>query len=153
MLGMTNAVLIAVIIYFIIGFATISLVSPVRGEATDDRRPALGWFGFQGYYTVMIDDDPSFTSPVIMETGKNSARPENDLDFGKYYWKVKSNGIESATGEFSVVSTVQLSRSREEVKNTGNTNIWLNSITGAFVLGVNESVDVNEEENVTAEQY
>ena len=148
-----NLVSIAVILYLVAGVTSISLLTPFTGEVTDNRMPTLSWSGLQGHYTVMLDDNPDFVSPIEKETFGNRMKLQEGLDFGKYYWKVVSNGIESRTGEFSIVSTVELSRSGEEVKNTGNTNVWLSSITGAFVLGVNESAGANEEENVKAEQY
>jgi hypothetical protein len=150
--GIANIVLIALIIFVFAGVTSISLMSPIRGSATDDRTPEFSWAGLQGNYLLMVDDDPAFGSPLTYEILGNSFSPAKDLEFGSYYWKVVSNGIESEVNEFSILSTVQLSRKKETVRNTGNVDVLMKTITGAFLLGEDEVIEIGEE-NVTAEQY
>jgi hypothetical protein len=131
---------------------TIPLIEPLNGLHTDNRRPRFSWLGLQGSYEFVLDDNPDFTSPFIRNVLGNSYSLTKDLDFGTYYWKVRHNEIESPVWKFRVESSVVLSREKERVKNVGNVDVFLRRITGLLILGVNESLKVRKDENVTAEQ-
>ena len=145
---------IAVLSLLLVNLLTIQLVYPDQRLKTADRNPLLSWNGMQGDFVVFLDDNPEFASPATANVAGNSYKWGKELDFGTYYWKVESGPFSSSVGKFAVVSSVVLSRSENEVKNEGNTEavITAPSITGAFMLGVNESVEIGEKENVKAEQ-
>jgi hypothetical protein len=116
----------------VIGLAAVSVVSmysvnslyPLDGTLTDDRRPVFEWTGAMQSYELLIDDNPDFTSPMTARVSGNSYRPEEDLDFGSYWWKVRSGDAESGVSRFALVSTVALSRlEKEAVRNSGNTPV------------------------------
>ena len=154
------------LIALLMNLVTIPLLGPAYGVETTDRQPRLSWGGLHGRGVLMIDEDQGFGSPVTEEVSGNSYRPERPLDFGTYYWKVASGpGMVSATGMFTVVSEIAVEREGGWLKNSGNTEILLEkqipvssenlqhtpSITG-LVVGINQSVELGREENVTAKQ-
>jgi len=133
---------------------------PIRapmGDETTDRKPVFSWGGLQGAVTFMLDEDPEFGSPVTKEVEGTAYTPESPLDFGTYYWKVVSpDGLSSPTGMVTVVSEVSVSRGDGWLKNTGNTPISLErettgGLTG-MVVGINQTVGIGNDENVTARQ-
>ena len=150
-----NLIVIGLAIVSVVGMYSIQSLYPINGTVTDERRPAFEWTGAMTSYELLIDDNPDFTSPMTARVSGNSYRPEEDLDFGSYWWKVRSGDAESGVSRFALVSTVALSRlEKEAVRNSGNTPVLVqrSGITGAFVLAVNETLRIGEEENVKAEQ-
>lgn len=149
-----NLAVMAVLALLFINLLTIQLVYPNQRLKTTDRKPLFAWNGMQGDFVIFLDDNPKFASPVTAKVTGNSYTPGKELDFGTYYWRVESGPFSSGVGRFTVVSSVVLSRNEKEVKNEGNTPVFVHNpgITGAFVLGVNESIALGEEENVKAEQ-
>ena len=147
-----NLVLICTVFYTLFNLATIPLFSPSNGEYTTERQPEFRWGGIQGEFTLFLDENPDFKTPIIKRVRGNSYKFENPLDFGTYYWKVESSGVSSEVRKLTIGSSVVLSRDERKVKNEGNTDILLHSVTGAMVLGVGNAVEIGEDENVTAEQ-
>lgn len=143
---------IGVLSYVFFSLVTIPLVSPAHGGCTDERRPEFAWGGMQGDFVLLLDQDPDFGSPVMEEVAGNSYRPGEELEFGKYYWKVRSGPISSGVGEFTLDSSVVVSREDKSVRNEGNVELVVHSMTGAFLLGVGESLEISEDEDVVAEQ-
>jgi hypothetical protein len=148
-----DLIVIGILSYLFVNLVTIPLVSPESGFYTNDRTPELAWGGMQGEFVLMVDDDPDFGSPMERRVSGNSYIFENSLDFGTYYWKVKFGGISSWTRDFTVGSSVVLARDDEGVRNEGNTEIMVTTdrVTGMLV-GVGDSLEVEEDENVRAEQ-
>ena len=147
-----NIVVIALLAFVAFNFISIPLISPENGAYTTERNPEFLWGGIQGEFIVLVDDSPDFSSPFVWKVPGNTYRPSDVLNFGTYYWKVQSKNAESKVRKFTVESSVVLARDSESVKNEGNTEIMLRSITGAMVVGVGDSVKIGEEEDVEAEQ-
>lgn len=155
LIGAMDLAVIGILTFVFINLVTIPLVSPENMAYTNDRRPALSWGGMQGEYVLYLDDDPQFRTPLEAKVGGNSYAPGSDLDFGTYYWKVESGPFSSGTGMFTLGSSVVLSRDEETVRNEGNADLKLSGLgrmTGFFILGVNETLEIGRNENVVAEQ-
>lgn len=143
------------LIILIFNLATIPLLSPAGQTA--DRTPEFSWGGAQGNFILMIDEDHAFGSPDVADVSGNSYIPSRPLEFGTYYWKVLSPaGISSATGMVTVVSEVAVERGNGWLRNSGNTEIILESqpdsegMTGMLV-GIGQTVGIGSG-NVTAKQ-
>jgi hypothetical protein len=149
---LTNVLVIGLLVYLLANIVTIPLVKPADGAYTTERRPEFVWGGLQRDFVVFLDDNPDFASAFTAKAAGNAFRFVNDLDFGTYYWKVQSGMFSSGVGKFTVSSKVSLSRREGEVRNTGNVGLVLSRITGSFVLGVDDSLEVEENEDVEAEQ-
>jgi hypothetical protein len=149
-----NLMVIGLLAVLLVNLLTVQLVYPNNRLKTTDRKPVFRWIGIQSDFTLSLDDDPGFASPLTQEVASNSYALTSELEFGTYYWKVESGPFSSGVGRFTVISSVVVSRNESEIANEGNTPLLLGSpsITGAFVLGVNESVEIGEDANVKAEQ-
>ncbi len=145
---------IGLLTLLLVNLVTIPLVSPQHKLYTTDSMPELVWGGMQGDYVVLLDDNPKFSTPLTAEVSGNSYTFPQELAFGTYYWKVQAGPMSSEVRRFTLGSSVVLSREGDEVRNEGNTELLVHapSITGAFMLGVNETVELGAEENVMAEQ-
>lgn len=151
-IAVLNLLVIGMLSYVFINLVTIPLVSPENGLYTTDRNPEFAWSGIQGEYVIFLDDDPDFGTPVTKGVSGNSYVFGDALDLGTYYWKIESAGIASGVRKLTIGSSVTLSRKENEVKNEGNVDLLIHKITGAFLLDVNESLEVEEDEDVKAEQ-
>lgn len=121
-----------------------------------ERKPEFKWFGLPTSYTIMIDDNPDFTTPIKAKVEGKTYTPENNLELGDHYWKVKGFR-ESRTQKFTIVSQVSLKREDDEnLRNDGNTRLNLDlkpSIVGAVVLDINQTIRFEKEtEEVKAKQ-
>jgi hypothetical protein len=128
---------------------------PFDGISTGDRTPVFRWSGWEREYELMIDEDGSFASPLTFRVTGTTFEPEEELDFGTYWWKVRTKESESEARAFTVVSTVALSRpERGAVVNSGNTAllVHVSGLAGAVTLAVNESLETKEDDYVKAEQ-
>ncbi len=151
-IAVLNLLVIGVLSFVFINLVTIPLVSPENGLYTTERKPKFAWGGMQREFVIFLDDDPDFTTPLTREVTGNSYRFERNLDFGTYYWKVVSAGIVSEVRKLTIGSSVIIARKENEVKNEGNVVLLLHRITGSFLLGVNESLEIERNEDVNAEQ-
>jgi len=154
-IAMANLAVIALAMAFYGGLSYVSPSGPADGTVTDDRTPVFSWDGTCGGCTLLLDDNPSFSSPLSFRVSGSSFSPGQELDFGRYFWKVRSGPFETLPMALEIVSTVSLSRlEAESVTNSGNTPVTLQSsgITGAVTLAVNETIEVSEEDDVIAEQ-
>ncbi len=150
-----NAAVAAIAMVAYLQGATVSALRPFSGMVTDQRSPTLEWSGPDGTYEVLIDDDPGFGTPMSFSASGNSFRLPQELEFGTYWWKVRSGGVETVPSVFTVVSSVALSRPVPgAIINSGNTELLLfrSGITGAFTLAVNRTMEIGGEESVKAEQ-
>lgn len=125
-------------------------ISPQNSAETDIITPTFRWFGLSTSYKFLLDDNPDFTSPFEKTVTGNFYTMEQPLEFGTYYWKVLDGFAATQAMQFAVVPTVKLKRNETEVKNDGNSDIWLEKITGAFIVKINESIETGRNENVTA---
>jgi len=71
--------------------APLTLVSPPSGRITFDNTRFLDWNSYLGvdYYQLLLDDNPSFSSPVYYNT-PYSYDTTSILPDGTYYWKVRA---------------------------------------------------------------
>ncbi|MCX6818170.1 MAG: hypothetical protein NTU57_04925 [Candidatus Aenigmarchaeota archaeon] len=152
--GAMNVMVIGLLAVLLANLITIQLVYPNHKLTTADRTPVFMWIGMQSDFTLSLDDNKDFSSPVTAKVDGNSYAFPSELGIGTYYWKVESGPFSSGTGKFTVMSSVVVSRNESNLKNEGNVplSVQAPSITGAFVLGVEESIDIGAEENVKAEQ-
>ncbi|MEM5871722.1 MAG: hypothetical protein QW051_02505 [Candidatus Aenigmatarchaeota archaeon] len=145
---------LCILIMVFINIVSISIILPANNAVITERRPTFLWSGLQGEYIFYLDEDPFFKTPITAKVKGNNYTPEKDLDLGIYYWKVESKPFSSEVAKFNLVSSIILSRKENEIKNEGNTPLLIRSsgYTGAFVLGINETMKIGREENVFAEQ-
>ncbi len=152
---MVNFTVIGLALAAFVALGSVQTLYPYNGLVTSDRTPAFEWSGWEDSYEILIDDDPSFSTPMTFDVSGRVFTPSSDMDFGSYWWKVKTEGSESESKTFSIVSKVEISRTNPTtVVNTGNTDlsIYSSAVTGAFTLGVNEELEIGEDDNVKAEQ-
>ncbi len=149
---LANLLVIGLVIYLLAGITAIPLIEPENGVYMTERAPEFVWGGPYKQFELLVDDDPDFTSPFAVKVSDNSFRFSNNLDFGTYYWKVRSGVFESGVRKFTLGSSVVLAREKNEVRNEGNTDVVLHRVTGAMVLGVGSSVKIGEGETVKGEQ-
>lgn len=152
---MANMVVAGLVAAWIITSYNVQAVYPLNGIVTDDVNPTFKWSGVRESFEILIDDDPDFSSPLSYEVTGNMFALEDSLEFGEYYWKVKSSDVESGVRKLTIVSTVELSRlKRDQLSNVGNTPLLVHGsgLAGAVTLGVNESMNIGEDDNVKAEQ-
>ena len=147
-----NLVVIVMLSFVFVNLVTIPLISPENGLYTTEREPEFNWGGMQGEFVIFLDEDPDFGTPLKKGITGNSYRFTDVLDLGNYYWKVGSGLITSEVRKLTIGSSVVLSREENEVKNEGNVDLLIHRITGAFLLDVNESIEIEEDEDVKAEQ-
>jgi hypothetical protein len=82
---------------FVVLDSLVPIPIPYTPSPTRERRPELSWHSVKGAssYHIVIDNDSSFTSPVIsISITDTTFRPMADLPFGMIYWKVKSDLID-----------------------------------------------------------
>lgn len=143
-----------VILILLFLFTTVTSLNP-KGEILE-RKPTFEWLGLPTGYVIMIDDNPDFTTPTTVEVKGNKYSPENELELGEHYWKVK--GLrESEVQKFTIVSKVSLKREEDEnLRNDGNTRLKLgiiSGVTGAVTLDINQTIKLEKEvEEVSAKQ-
>ncbi|MBD3345090.1 MAG: T9SS type A sorting domain-containing protein [Chitinivibrionales bacterium] len=83
---------------------------PYYSEWTKDSTPTLSWYAVSGAsnYQIAIDDDPSFTAPIILDhtNGSTTYTPGSPLPLGVIWWKVSSSlnyNIYSETDSFEIL--------------------------------------------------
>lgn len=143
--------IIVILLFFILTSTT--LLSP-KGEVFE-RKPEFKWTGLPTSYTIMIDDNPDFSTPITANVKGKTYALEDNLELGYYYWKVKGFR-NSKVQKFTITSKVSLKREEEDLRNDGNTRLKLDlkpSVVGAVVLDINQTIKLEKEtEEVTAEQ-
>lgn len=118
------------------------LVKPENNYETHSR---LIEFNIIGLGKILVDDNPEFTSPLMLEESIA------ELDPGIYYWKV--TGL-SEIRTFKIISDVGIEirdkGEKREIRNVGNSNLDLSfrkwpdfSITGSAVLDVKKKMEVD----------
>ena len=129
-----------IIITLLLNQFNILLEHPKNNVHLIDKEIELKWNGDYENYTVYIDENKNFETPVIKKITGNSYIID-ELDFGTYYWKVEKNNISSQVWKFTVYSKVAINMIEKEnsveIENVGNTDIDLevrNPITGVVTL-------------------
>lgn len=127
------------------------LVSPIDGFESFEREVVFDWSGWGKEYTILLDDDDDFNSPIIKKVTGNFYVVD-DLEIGKYYWKVQKEAVESHVRSFEIKSLVGLDvvEDDEEIilRNSGNVDETIsatNSITGQVVFDVDYGDEVEIE--------
>lgn len=143
--------IVIVTLFFILTSTT--PLSP-KGEVLE-RKPEFKWLGLPTSYTVMIDDNPDFSTPITAEVEGKTYTPENNLELGEHYWKVK--GFRNSKAQkFTIASKVSIKTEEENLRNDGNTRLKLNlkpGVTGAAILDINQTIKLGKEtEKVSAKQ-
>jgi hypothetical protein len=82
-----------VILYNLMAPGAVTLYSPLDGKDISHTNPVLDWVRLPGFgveYTVQLDDDANFTSPVLREltTTDHAWTVTPALPEGTYYWRV-----------------------------------------------------------------
>jgi hypothetical protein len=155
-----NILLIALLLFVL---NSSILIYPFEGMQTRNTTIDFKWLGFVSY--ALVDDNPDFTSPLIVEKGKVI-----ELKPSKYYWCVPffKNCLRKASFEIqSEVSLVGRKIKAEEenatymIENTGNVaakveikNLLNKLLTGLFILEPHATklLEINETANIIASQ-
>jgi len=152
----TKTIIISNIIIILAFFILTTTITLSPGGETFERRPTFEWLGMPTGYTIMIDDNPDFSTPWTEKVEGKTYTPDKDLELGDYYWKVKGFR-ESNVQKFTIISKVSIKREEDEkLRNDGNARLKLDmqpGITGAVTLGINQTIKLEENvEEVIAEQ-
>ncbi|PKN92698.1 MAG: hypothetical protein CVU44_13650 [Chloroflexi bacterium HGW-Chloroflexi-6] len=72
--------------------------------------PTFSWSMVEGaqYYTIWVDEDPSFGSPINETTRQTFFTSTNTLAQGTYYWKVRVHRFDGVTNAFSPTQSFTL---------------------------------------------
>lgn len=146
----------------------ISLVEPINGASVLERNPNFRWAARFDNYEVIIDEVSDFSSPIVKEKVIGTEFiSDTNLNFDKYYWKVKAfdeenKEYESKLAFFVLDSIIGLELNEDgsdylvqnigsgeeqiEVRELQNDN-W--NIIGAVVLDVKEILKKGKTENKT----
>ena len=123
---------------------SLEVIHPIPDATITDRTPEFIWKG--DAHTIMIDDNPDFTSSYEWPVGAHSFLMPHELPLGKNYWKLIGPKDE-ITASFTIDSiiAVQRTKSEDEIQliNVGNTPVEITTspsmITGAMVLDQNHT--------------
>ncbi|MDD5332018.1 MAG: hypothetical protein PHE43_04355 [Candidatus Nanoarchaeia archaeon] len=139
--------------------------TPKNNEVIFDRKPEFRWIGIPMTYTILIDNNPEFTSPIKKQVYCCEYIPEENLPFENLYWKVKGV-FPSIITQFRIESEIALKLKQEQenytVTNDGNSKLNVSieqssknkiSVTGQAILDLDESLTLNKNTRVKAEQY
>lgn len=154
---LANLIVMTLAIVSYLNLNTIQPLYPFKDMVTDDRTPTFTWSGFGQEYELLLDDNPGFVSSLSRDVSGNSHTVQEELEFGTYWWKVRSGEAESEARHFTLVSTVALSRLEPNpnlIKNSGNTALLVHrgGLAGAVTLAMNHTIEIGEREDVKAEQ-
>lgn len=147
-----NLVLLVGIVYSL----NIKLIYPENNEKIFETRPTLSWEGYSNKYTILIDDNKEFSSPIKETVYTNNYVLNKELEFGRYYWQVSSLLSSSKVNEFEIVSKVAIKVNQTEddidLYNDGNANLNVTVedsgiLTGAFIIEVKKNMIFINKEN------
>lgn len=139
---------------FIVGIILISngiiLLGP-HGAITDVE-PSFKWASPYGDVRLLVDDDLGFENPLVDVPVKGNKFTLSDkLDFGKYYWRVDSSGGSSLIGQFVLDSMIKMDVEEDKLRNEGNTDVAIDTVTGRTILEIGEETDLQEGENIVSQ--
>ncbi len=131
------------------------MVYPLKPEINlREREVRLRWYGVYKDYTVYIDDNREFSSPIVVKTERRDYRVE--LEPGVYFWKIRARGISSFVKKLKIDSAVSIKVRNDSLENDGNVelNVTLEKVTGAVTaeLPYKGEIKVDDNSNITAQQ-
>ena len=79
-----------------------SLLSPIDGKSNVSKTPSFDWSDSANAvsYSIVVDNDSSFTSPEISVSGLTSSSHTSSVTLGgvtTYYWKVTATNVNGST--------------------------------------------------------
>ncbi len=140
---------------FIIAILLSMMIYPLKPEINQkEREIKLKWLAIYKNYTLYIDDNEEFTSPIVIKTERKDYPIE--LQPGVYFWKIKSGKISSPVKRLEIDSTVSIKVMNDSLENDGNAdlNVSLGYVTGAVIaeLPYKGKVKVEDNCNITAKE-
>lgn len=131
------------------------MIYPLKPEINlREREVMLKWYGLYREYTIYVDDNREFTSPIIIKTERKNYPIE--LEPGVYFWKIKAGKISSFVKKLEIDSSVSIKVRNNSLENDGNVdlNVSLEGITGAVVaeLPYKGRIKVEGNYNITAKE-
>lgn len=132
--------------FFIIGYTSPLVIGPLDDLNTTNTAVL---FEFEKAGAILIDDNPSFTSPEKIYTENNLVI---NLKPGVYYWKVEGV-FPSEIRKLTIESEIELKlreksgEEKYEIVNAGNTELNIDiydneKFTGSIILEVDDSKSV-----------
>jgi hypothetical protein len=85
--------------------------APANNVRTTDRTPTFDWTDIESTtYTLMVDNNSNFTSPVVNRIGLTGSTytPTVPLAPGVYYWAVSAKHFEGTVGPWSAVRKIRV---------------------------------------------
>ena len=136
-----------------------TLISPANGAGIDDDTPTFDWSDVTDpssvHYTIEVDDDAGFSSPIInVGVPASQHTAASALADGRYYWRVKAedrlgnSSSPSAAWSFDVDTTPAPAVTTSAATEVGTTSATLNGALDD--LGSAASVQVSFEWGLTA---
>ena len=145
---------VTIVLFFILAIILDDsmLIYPIQSIHTYDRRPE---FRFVGNAILVVDNDEEFDSPIIEVESEDYYKPKQDLNVGRYYWKIRKGSVESEVREFTIDSVVATKLDDNKLFNKGNVMVGVSKgVTGAVVgtLHPGEFLEVEDNETYTSRQ-
>ncbi len=147
------------IAFVILIVGTIFYITPRGPEGKIyDRRPLFSWTGYAT--KLIIDDNPDFSSPQVIDLKGRDYQFKENLDLGDYFWKLKGL-YETKPKKFNLESEVAIKLYKTEslnLENDGNTRLNVtieehdSGVTGQIVLDLGEIAVVKENSDIKAKQ-
>jgi len=136
-------------------FLLAAMIYPLKPEINlKEREVRLRWLAVYKNYTLYIDDNKEFTSPIAIKTERKNYPIE--LGPGTYFWKIKAGRMSSPVKKIILDSDVSIGVKNNSLENNGNVdlNISLETPTGAIVIDLpyKDKVKVGDKYNITAKQ-
>lgn len=153
---MRTAIMIGVltIIPLVVAFSFFAAPVPLVPEheaIITEKQPTFVWEGHATH--LVIDDNPSFSSPIVEKVTKSPHTLNKELDFTTYHWKVQGER-ESKASQFTIESIVALDLVQRgnavELTNSGTTtqNISIEEHSNGF-WGITGNIILEEKRTIT----
>ena len=143
--------MIALMFLFLVLLEGVILLKPFG--VTDDIYPTFYWISPEGKSRLIVDDDERFDNPLVdVGVSGNKYQTAYPLDFGTYYWKIEHKNGESYTGMFVLNSKVDINVENDYLKNNGNTEVVVDTITGRHFLDIGEKRELENGENLVSQK-
>lgn len=131
------------------------MIYPLKPEIDlRERDVRLRWYGVYKNYTLYVDDNREFTSPIVVKTERRDYPIE--LEPGVYFWKIRAGGISSFVKKLEIDSAVSIKVRNDSLENDGNVdlNVTLEKVTGAVIaeLPYKGKINVEDDCNITAKE-
>jgi len=142
-------IILSVLFFLVLLLLIINMpLYPYYGLHTRDSEIKFMWVGQNE--KALVDETIDFKNPI--EVKKNQLI---ELEPGTYYWKTSKIGT---INKFTIDSEVSIIREGDNIKNTGNTKLFIEffknmGLTGHAVLDVDESVEQKNATKVIASQF